>query len=396
MKHGATTIGHSRLRSDRSGFSLIEIAIALIILGLIMTPILESYNQRAIDDKILGTGSNLSVISVAIQDYYARYNSLPCPADPALAQGNANYGVGDCTATLVANAALRAGAVPFVDLHIPAATAIDAWQTKIGYTMVFADKTAPLQSNNNIIKVETFTKDGVRDTSPDGDKKVHYVLVSYGPDALAGYSPAGKLKGNCPAYGSAEHLNCSNGGIFMDSRYISSMTQGSTYLDDLIAYNENLSPGIWTYIPPNTSGNAAPYYSIWTQDYVGIGTPDPTTFLDVAGNIRLETDSTTTSSQATSNLICNASGQNCFPATVIAGNGMGDGPSQPTTSGCVLTNGASSVPTAMTAVRNADAICAGGTGIVAHCASCASGTTCPAGKFLSGIDASGSMTCVTP
>lgn len=80
------------------GFSLIEMAVVLVILGLIISTLLTPLGvQRDLKD-INGTQLNLKLINEAIYGFVVLNGRLPCPttqADPA----NANYGLEDCTIT---------------------------------------------------------------------------------------------------------------------------------------------------------------------------------------------------------------------------------------------------------------------------------------------------------
>lgn len=391
-------------RSD--GFSLIEVAIALIIIGLLMTPVIESYNQQAVHNKLDVTNENFVLVNAAIQDYFAHYNSLPCPADQTLSRSNANYGAPNCIATIAAGSTppVMVGSVPFKALNIAEAASLDAWNDRIAYTVVKADTVAPVNVNPpnvNLIEIKCNDDKGVAcvpvepdplpPIPPPVEHFAHYILVSYGDDGLGGYTVDGVTKGACPPSSVRESMNCDRDAVFYEAANARSMTPGGTaYLDDLTSYVSTLSPGIWTYVPPGSASTVTAYDNIWTQDYIGIGTTDPQALLDVNGNIKMENDGAAPG-LATSDRVCDPNGVNCFPTKIIGGTGMGSGPSPQSTTGCDPVS-----TTAMTAVKNGDAVCAVQTGLSVKCPACGKTMTCPNGQYVQSIDAGGNVTCATP
>ena len=369
-----------------AGISLLEICIALIIVGLIMAPIIASYNQQVVDNDRGTTSSNLAAIDKAIQNYYVAYNKLPCPADPGRSESNGpngnakTYGQSDCVASVVAGfPTVLTGSVPFVDLRLSALTGYDGWGNRISYTVTKADTTAPLDTNNKTVLIKGFDSSGNPTTGSVGS---YYILVSAGADGAGAYTAAG-TQNACPAATVRENENCNKDDTFLDPNYAFSTSGGTTQLDDMIEANYNLAPGIWTYVPIGQSGSVA-YKDIFTADYVGIKTgATPVQYpLDVGGNIKV-------AGNATGTKMCDASGNNCFPAAMIAGAGIGAGPSNPSTTGCqaVAVNG-SAVVTPMVAIKTADANCNTQSALLAGHA-----FSCPAGKYVTQISAQGVVTC---
>ena len=104
--------------NKNQGFSLIEMAVVLVILGLIISTLLTPLGvQRDLKD-INGTQLNLKLINEAIYGFVVLNGRLPCPttqANPA----NANYGLEDCSIT-------TEGYLPWRTLGV---TATDEWGT---------------------------------------------------------------------------------------------------------------------------------------------------------------------------------------------------------------------------------------------------------------------------
>lgn len=132
-----------------AGFSLIEVAIVLAIMGLVLgaslTVMRTQMTNRAIDE----TQGRLQVIEDALRAFVARHNRLPCPAVRELAETDGNYGreaasAGVCTDTVEvpadeavpADRTDRLGVLPVRDLGLYGEQALDGWYRQYTYQVV--------------------------------------------------------------------------------------------------------------------------------------------------------------------------------------------------------------------------------------------------------------------
>jgi len=107
-------------RRREGGFTLIEIAIALVILGLLLTGLLGPLSTRVEQAERQKTSELMDELKDALLGYAATYGFLPCPStqpDPT----NANYGLADVSCP---GAATADGYLPWRTLGI---SATDAW-----------------------------------------------------------------------------------------------------------------------------------------------------------------------------------------------------------------------------------------------------------------------------
>jgi prepilin-type N-terminal cleavage/methylation domain-containing protein len=100
-----------RVRHAQRGFTLIEVAISMVILGLVMTGLVVSLTQQLQQRRLLDTRTTLAQANDALLAFVTANGRLPCPAN------NASNGVeavglpGVCT--------VAAGYLPAVTLGLP-------------------------------------------------------------------------------------------------------------------------------------------------------------------------------------------------------------------------------------------------------------------------------------
>jgi prepilin-type N-terminal cleavage/methylation domain-containing protein len=117
------------------GFTLIEMAIVLMIVGLLLggmlVPLSAQMDQRNVSD----TQKSLAEIKEAIIGYALANGRLPCPADPTIATGSANAGISRTTCTSTSSST---GVLPWATLGV---NETDAWGNRYTYrvTSDFAD-----------------------------------------------------------------------------------------------------------------------------------------------------------------------------------------------------------------------------------------------------------------
>jgi len=120
------------LIDEQRGFSLAEMAIVLVIAGILMASGLGALSSQMSNQRIKETKQMLERANEALLGYALSHNRLPCPADNAGVELVRN-GAGDCPQS--------SGNLPWLDLGLPE---FDAWGRRLQYrvTPVFARKTA--------------------------------------------------------------------------------------------------------------------------------------------------------------------------------------------------------------------------------------------------------------
>jgi prepilin-type N-terminal cleavage/methylation domain-containing protein len=132
---------HCNASARRSrGFSLIEMAVVLVIVGLLLSGMLTGMNALRTGQKEDGTRRDLDDIREALITFAILNRRLPCPAAPATANTVAGAGLerapiaGGCTGG-------PAGVLPWATLGLPET---DAWGRRYSYRVTPAfSRTAP-------------------------------------------------------------------------------------------------------------------------------------------------------------------------------------------------------------------------------------------------------------
>lgn len=134
----------------KEGFSLIEMSVVLAIISVIIASGLSYSVAKREEKRFETTKKRLDFILQAIDDFVDEKGYLPCPADPTLSPGSANFGFGSdtgdpLTAVTQCNAGNTVeysggsnlnvvyGAVPVYSLNIPPEYIFDGWNRRFTY-----------------------------------------------------------------------------------------------------------------------------------------------------------------------------------------------------------------------------------------------------------------------
>lgn len=389
-------------QKSKAGFSLLELAIFMGIVGIMAATTLQTYQTYANSKAIQTTKGHLAEINAALINFLAKNNNrLPCPADPSDPPNDPDSGmeistcaadavegaIGSCTPSgycaspgrdadgnFVPDLALS-GYVPYITLGLPLQSSLDGWGRKIKY-VVSAKLTKSATYNVNYGAIGLIYKNGApvltkEMTTPNS---AHVLLLSHGPDGKGAYTLNGNLHAACPpspANGrDFENCNEPTNATYYD-RSERSFVSGADHYDDYVhpEYIITSNADRWK-VSTTTLQNGA-------LGRVGIGTYTPTNPLHVAGDIK--------AGELITAQLCNyggggsvasvdgLTGANCLPYDLF-----GD-------------TGSSCATGAMTGIKNAAAACALSVkpgSIPAY--------TCPTGEVACGIKAGGNLRCRIP
>lgn len=321
------------------GFTLIDLAIGLLVLSVMIVPLMQLYNiyqQQKTQDELQNL-FNAKLNHAFIQYFYSNTaDRLPCPADPTLPRTDTAYGVGDCASPNVVGFDdvtndTYVGMIPFKDLNIPEEYIYDPWHNKITYVTP-VERTSPIASPINIFFV---ARDPV-DNSCEPDVLAtntmtanHFALISHGKNGRGAYNASGTLTAPCltAASATAESPNCEYrlGKDFKSHECRRNDHTDIREFDDYVmGYNISIDSD-WVRSSATSNGISN------SGRYIGIHTPslaDVTDALTVNGNILLQNNSTdpTRNGELHVNRICDLNASNdesaafCMHANLIGGD----------------------------------------------------------------------------
>lgn len=222
----------------QQGFSLVELAMVLLVVGLLAALFLPATSTMMDNNRRNETRTKLEALEAAMTRFVMTNRRLPCPADGSLAPGDANQGLalpaggGACTLLARTNSV-----VPWRTLGISQTDAMDAWGNLVTYrvwdgvgvvnplTQANGMDMSALDPANGTEVLDWLATRGFRacnDSPCDaGDAAelaskangngVAYFLISHGANKVDGFNPSGTLAlVNGPGPGALEIVNRNN------------------------------------------------------------------------------------------------------------------------------------------------------------------------------------------
>ncbi len=237
------------LCKSRAGYTLIELAAVLIVVGVLLGSALGAYNVYLKQTSIRDTNLNIKIVGSALTDFLGRNGRYPCPAPLTFDRNNPGYGREDCTTALTPgacangicgqtaprapNPAVRVGAVPFRALNLREEDALDGYYDRLVYAVTEPQtSTATYTVRGGAIEIV----DGA--TPPKsilGAFGADFVVLSHGPDGAGATRANGSQSQPCPA-GMTQTINC-DFNANATYRYNAVSTSGTaTQFDDSLTY----------------------------------------------------------------------------------------------------------------------------------------------------------------
>lgn len=227
------------------GFTLIEAAIALVILSVIAGVAIVLIPQTANVQLDVKNEEKLDKIQKSILAFYNLNGYIPCPASRTDLISSASYGVStNCFATSIGGTvdtdsgvgfnSVRTGVIPTRTLGLRDIDMLDEYGNKITYAVVKDLAKSEAIFNNYI---NTTLNIEIKDTNDNrinkGTDPVAFVIMSHGNNGLGAFNLNGTLVSNCS--GSTKDVtNCSGGKVFRDQ--FKNFDFGSNYFDDTLRW----------------------------------------------------------------------------------------------------------------------------------------------------------------
>lgn len=277
-----------KIKSSESGLTLVQVAIALMVAGLLLVPVIQMYNVNKIERKFRENNKKLEDISIALNKYAQQNKRYPLPAVPTQTPSDSNYGEvaaassaactgflpngincvsGDAPNTALTNEVLI-GTVPFRALGLKEENAYDMNGSKITYavTRELVDSDTFKNTNGAIgIRNQNGTPlngGGDANTKDATNRsRVLFAVISHGADRKGAYQKNGTLS-SCAIAGQDQN-NCNRAGMTglfrgrqkVDPTNSAILTEeiskgfslgiGSEYYDDTISYRTTANDEFW-------------------------------------------------------------------------------------------------------------------------------------------------------
>ncbi len=230
------------------GLTLIEASVVLVIAAIVLGALFSVFSAQLANSRIKSTKEKQDAIEIALANYIARNNRLPCPAPATANQGSGNYGVeapnpGTCSgATNNIGAGLNRnsrGVVPWKTLGLPDEAAVD------GYGRRFTYQVRRTETNRNETTITGLTgniaiwEDASGGVAVNPNNQAVVVIVSHGANGLGAYLPITGLRINPSTAGAYEGENADLDVDFIQRDYSEDVNNNPNPYDDIVMW---LSP----------------------------------------------------------------------------------------------------------------------------------------------------------
>ncbi|NCC21125.1 MAG: prepilin-type N-terminal cleavage/methylation domain-containing protein [Alphaproteobacteria bacterium] len=245
----------------RDGFTLIEVALVMVIVGLLLAGASSLLLIYLKETQIRTTEQRIDAVNDAMQLFLSLNGRYPCPARADVLPDSAEFGVevADCATngavsgtaevTGVLNSfPVSIGAVPTRSLSLPDEYIADAWGGR--FTLAVTERMTDAATFNRlegaIDVVDSYGNPVVNPPPVGGVRNVdngyaHYVIVSHGRNGEGAVPIGGGAATACPG-GTLEEENCDRD----DAMFVRTLlfSEGANSMDDIVSVR-TASPHGW-------------------------------------------------------------------------------------------------------------------------------------------------------
>lgn len=284
------------VRHHQRGFSLLELSIALAVIGIVVAGGLSMSTSMVDRQAYVQTGNQMEEIEKALAAYVAVNKRLPCPSDPTLALSEPDYGMsgpGACSSQPVQHTTgtggepVAIGMLPVRTLGLRDRYGADEYGNRYTYAVTEALTTdAATGGYSDPDKTGAITMED-NDGNPIIDDAA-YVLVSHGGDSKGAYRYETASQGVICA-GGLDAINCDRtNATFRDARFNRGTVAGF-WFDDSVRFARK------EIVNMNAGGANSGGTQLWTangnhiynanSENVGVGIANPSFKFDVLSTV---------------------------------------------------------------------------------------------------------------
>lgn len=271
----------------QKGFTLLELAISMVIVGLLMVGAVSAYTVYNQKEQVTKTQSNIDEVNEAIAAFQQEHGFFPCPAAPGDASASSGPGTAsDCSVGTGApdgvpnaqglisnvtgqmrpalpaglqNLRVRIGVVP-ITVNVPGEglrqlvsgeRMVDGWRNRLTYAVIeqmAMDGPTFNAAGTGAIRIQR------RGGGPDVDGTARFIVLSHGPDGVGAYTATGAVRQPC-GVGSDDDINCDGDNVFTSIGLAGtrSTTGDNNNFDDFVV-GDTRSPGLGCTADQEISG----------------------------------------------------------------------------------------------------------------------------------------------
>lgn len=217
------------------GFTLVEMAVVLVILGLLLGGMLVPIGAQIDQKNYSDTRKALEEAKEALIGFALVKGYLPCPAI-SFADGRENRSGGVCNT--------RSGFLPWAELGV---RPVDSWGHLYRYsvTPAFANAASPIiisPLTNRDVTIQTRNAAGGLENLSNVDD-IPAMIMSFGKNGSFATTKEGVLLPNASATNLDESNNAVNERVFVARDVSTNTTAGGGEFDDIVVW---ISPNIYT------------------------------------------------------------------------------------------------------------------------------------------------------
>ena len=224
----------SRRRQSEHGFTLIEMSIVIVIIGIILSMSMSVLTRQVQRTALVSTKDNADQVIDAVANFLYQHNRLPCPAAPN--GSGASFGQERNSCTNVANAG---GIVPFKTLGLTEAQAKDGYKRYLTYRVTPALASSSFTALTDYCAVSDSARSSDIDIRDENNNSVSpgsviaVAIISHGENGYGAYTGNGNNQYSATAGSNDEDENADEDENLVDRPFSSN---SSDIFDDLVRW----------------------------------------------------------------------------------------------------------------------------------------------------------------